>query len=112
MKYFSPSTKGFYGLEHQENKPNDCVEITDDEYNKVQSYDAILYELSSDINGKPILVNKIDNRTYDEKRKIEYPHFGEQLDMLWHAIDNENLNKTSEFYNVLKSIKSKYPKGT
>ena len=41
MRYFSPSTKGFYGEEHGSNKPNDCVEVTQAEYDAVQSYDAI-----------------------------------------------------------------------
>ena len=104
MKYFSPSTKGFYGLEHQENKPNDCVEITDEDYKRVQSYDAVLYQLSSDINGKPILIDKIDDRAYTQKRQQEYPSIVDQLDTLYHG-----------GYDAWKAsidvVKNKYPKG-
>lgn len=47
-----------------------------------------------------------------QDRKNEYPEIGEQLDMLYHAIDNDSdlKNKFSNFYNSLKSIKEKYPK--
>ena len=68
MKYFSLSTKAFYGEEHGNNKPNDCVEVTEQEYDAVKSYDAIAKELSCDANGKPILVDKVDDRTYQQKR--------------------------------------------
>ena len=45
-------------------------------------------------------------------RKDEYPDIGEQLDMLYHAIDADSDLKTkfSSFYNTIKSVKEKYPK--
>ena len=49
-------------------------------------------------------------KTYAEKRKTEYPDIGDQLDMLWHAIDAGTLDKTSDFYTSLKATKDKYPK--
>ena len=48
---------------------------------------------------------------YGERRKAEYAPIPEQLDMLWHAIDLDTLDKTSDFYNNLKAVKDKYPKG-
>jgi hypothetical protein len=54
---------------------------------------------------------RYDNVGYDVKRRREYPKMGEQLDMLWHAIDLDTLDKTSDFYNNLKAVKEKYPKG-
>ncbi len=54
---------------------------------------------------------RYDNASYDIKRIREYPKMGEQLDMLWHAIDLDTLDKTSDFYNNLKAVKDKYPKG-
>jgi hypothetical protein len=47
---------------------------------------------------------------YEIKRKREYPVIGEQLDLLWHAIDDGTLDKTSDFYTSLKATKDKYPK--
>ena len=49
-------------------------------------------------------------KTYSDKRKAEYPSIGDQLDMLWHAIDDGTLDKTSTFYTSLKATKDKYPK--
>ena len=43
-------------------------------------------------------------------RSQSYPPIGEQLDMLWHAIDEEKLDKTSKFYTTLKLVKDVYPK--
>ena len=39
-----------------------------------------------------------------------YPSVDKQLDMLWHAIDEGALDKTSDFYVQIKAIKDKYPK--
>lgn len=49
-------------------------------------------------------------KTYAEKRALAYPKLGNQLDMLWHAIDTNTLDNTSDFYTSLKSVKDKYPK--
>jgi len=51
-----------------------------------------------------------DAKEYQREREPEYPSIKEQLDMLWHAIDEDALNKTSDFYTALKSIKDQYPK--
>jgi hypothetical protein len=47
---------------------------------------------------------------YQLPRKKSYPQIGDQLDMLWHAIDNGTLNKTSDFYTAIKAVKDTYPK--
>ena len=52
-----------------------------------------------------------NQKSHSDKRKTEYPPIPEQLDMLWHAIDLDTLDKTSDFYNNLKAVKDKYPKG-
>ena len=43
---------------------------------------------------------------------MQYPSVGEQLDLLWHAIDADaDLKvKLAGFYNAIKAIKDKYPK--
>ena len=48
---------------------------------------------------------------YQRDRKKQYPFLGDQLDMLWHAIDNGTLNKTSDFYTAIKAVKDAHPKG-
>jgi hypothetical protein len=47
---------------------------------------------------------------YKNIRKQNYPKLEEQLDMLWHAIDQGTLDKESEFYTVIKSVKNQFPK--
>lgn len=49
-----------------------------------------------------------DAKEYQRNRA--YPLIEEQLDMLWHAIDNNSLDKTCEFYTTLKAIKDGVPK--
>ena len=51
-----------------------------------------------------------DSKQYQRDRQPEYPAIGEQLDLLWHAIDDGTLDKTSDFYTSLKATKDKYPK--
>ena len=41
-----------------------------------------------------------------------YPKLSEQLDALWHDIDNGTLDKTGEFYNLLKTVKDSHPKSS
>jgi hypothetical protein len=47
---------------------------------------------------------------YKNYRKQKYPLLEEQLDMLWHSIDNGVLDKNSDFYKKIKSIKDEFPK--
>ena len=43
-------------------------------------------------------------------REREYPSIGDQLDMLWHAMDQGSLTQVEPFYTKIKEIKDKYPK--
>jgi len=47
---------------------------------------------------------------YYGKRKIEYPSIEEQLDMMWHSMDEDETKRIEPFYSFIKSIKDKYPK--
>ena len=54
--------------------------------------------------------HETNTSTLTEEAKIGYPNIGEQLDMLWHAIDGDALDKTSDFYIKLKKVKDDNPK--
>ena len=58
------------------------------------------------------LTDEWNNAEYQRVRKELYPDIGEQLDMLWHAIDNGVLDKTSDFYTTLQAVKTNNPKPT
>ena len=64
----------------------------------------------ADIEAK---MNEMSNKSnYAQQRRNAYPKIGDQLDMLWHSID-QNPKLTSEyfdFYESIKAVKVKYPK--
>ena len=68
-----------------------------------------------DANGNPVTYNEATVQAYIDanayKAQRQYPSLGDQLDMLWHAIDNGTLNKTSDFYTAIKAVKDAHPKG-
>ena len=50
--------------------------------------------------------------TFSQSRKTEYPSIAEQLDLLWHDIDNGLFGesaKTGTWYLAVKAVKDKYP---
>ena len=56
--------------------------------------------------------NIIPTPAYVAQRKSAYPSIGDQLDMLWHSIDQNPSLKSEyfEFYEAIKAIKVKHPK--
>ena len=54
----------------------------------------------------------VEAKPYIAKRKLAYPYIGDQLDMLWHAIDQdaELKGKYFDFHQAILAVKSKYPK--
>ena len=51
-----------------------------------------------------------DSKEYSRNRRKEYPEIGDQLDMLWHGMDDGTLTKVDSFYNAIKTVKDKYSK--
>jgi hypothetical protein len=47
---------------------------------------------------------------YKTDRAVSYPSVGDQLDMIWHAMDSGDFPKIDSFYNEIKAVKDKYPK--
>ena len=43
-------------------------------------------------------------------RMLAFPSIGEQLDLLYHDIENDKLDKTGEFYKSIKAVKDANPK--
>ena len=64
--------------------------------------------------GVAALQSDWDAKDYARDRVTEYPSTGDQLDMLWHAIDTGDWTaakvKLTSFYTELKAVKDKYPK--
>ena len=65
-------------------------------------YDAKMLEMA----------NEPEQSDYVQQRRNAYPEIGDQLDMLWHSIDQDEELKTKyfNFYQAIKSVKIKHPK--
>ncbi len=49
---------------------------------------------------------KLASTAYIEQRQRAYPPIGEQLDMLWHSMDRDEIQgKGTPFYNSIKLVK-------
>ena len=67
----------------------------------------------ADIEAKMVkMANEPEQSNYAQARKNAYPEIGDQLDMLWHSIDQNPKLKSEyfEFYEAIKAIKVKHPK--
>jgi hypothetical protein len=53
------------------------------------------------------IVHKV---SYTDLRARNYPAIQEQLDMLWHGMNDGKVNKIEPFYSEIKAIKDKFPK--
>ena len=94
------------------------------QYEIAMSGGEITYNRWWDPNGlKPPTRKEVDEEyAYQEKlakhyqyaydRCGEYPDGFEQLDMLWHSINNGVELKDSDWFKVVERIKNKYPKPT
>jgi hypothetical protein len=85
------------------------VSVNAEDLNQITWHDGTAVIPKVDIEAKIVeLKTAYDAKEYQRQR--EYPAIGDQLDMLWHAIDDGTLDKTSDFYTSLKVTKDKYPK--
>jgi len=82
------------------------VDMTAEEIAARQAEEAWLEEQSK--NNETIT----EQAPYINQRKNAYPAIGDQLDMLWHSIDQDPQLKTKyfDFYEAIKAVKVKYPK--
>jgi len=52
---------------------------------------------------------KID-QDYRTERVKNYPDIGDQIDALWHAMDQGLMPNIEPMYSEIKAVKDKYPK--
>ena len=96
----------------RELRPDANWALRGETYEGIEWHDDVATKPSeSEVETKLIEVaNKWELNEYKRLRAIQYPALREQLDMLWHAIDNGTLNKTSDFYTAIKAVKDAHPK--
>jgi hypothetical protein len=65
---------------------------------------------AKNVNGQVVYVPYQPVLDYRQKRAMEYPALGDQMDMIWHSMDNGVTPKIEPFYSSIKAVKDKYPK--
>ena len=93
--------------------PNAEVVIIGEDINtcEIQWHNGTTPIPKADIEAKMVEVQaEYDANQYQRDRV--YPSIGDQLDMLWHSIDQNPKLKSEyfEFYEAIKAVKVKHPK--
>ena len=93
--------------------PNAEVSVSGDDINTIVWENGTTPIPKADIEAKMNeMANEPEQSQYAQQRRNAYPEIGNQLDMLWHSIDQdaELKQKYFDFYQAIKSVKVKYPK--
>ena len=95
--------------------PNAEVTVRGDDINtcEIEWHEGTTPIPKADIEAKMNeMANEPEQSKYAQQRRNAYPAIGDQLDMLWHSIDQdaELKQKYFDFYQAIKSVKVKYPK--
>ena len=91
--------------------PNASFEIKNNDINQITWHNNTTPISKADIEAKMVEVQAdYDAKQYQRDRV--YPSIGEQLDMLWHSIDQNPALKSQyfDFYEAIKAVKVKHPK--
>ena len=91
--------------------PTAEVSVSGDDINTIVWENGTTPIPVADIEAKMVeLQADYDAKQYQRDRV--YPSIGDQLDMLWHSIDQNPKLKSEyfEFYEAIKSVKVKHPK--
>ena len=93
--------------------PNAEVNVNADDINQITWLNGTTPIPKADIEAKMNeMGNEPEQSNYAQQRKNAYPEIGDQLDMLWHSIDQDPQLKSKyfDFYEAIKAVKVKYPK--
>ena len=91
--------------------PNAEVTVNADDINQITWLNGTTPISKADIEAKMVEVQAdYDAKQYQRDRV--YPSIGDQLDMLWHSIDQTPALKSQyfDFYEAIKAVKVKNPK--
>ena len=93
--------------------PNAEFTYQDNDIDSIQWLNGTTPISKADIEAKMNeMANEPEQSQYAEQRRNAYPAIGDQLDMLWHSIDQDPQLKSKyfDFYEAIKAVKVKYPK--
>ena len=91
--------------------PNAEVSVSGNDINTIEWHNGTTPISVSDIQVKMVEV-QADYDANQYQRDRVYPSIGDQLDMLWHSIDQDPALKSKyfSFYEAIKAVKVKHPK--
>ena len=93
--------------------PNAEIVLRGDDIDNIEWVNGTTPIPKADIEAKMNeMGNEPEQSNYAQQRRNAYPPIGDQLDMLWHSIDQnpELKQKYFNFYEAIKQVKVKYPK--
>ena len=93
--------------------PNAEVTVRGNDINNIKWHNGTTPIPKADIEAKMNeMANESEQSQYAEQRRNAYPEIGDQLDMLWHSIDQDPQLKSKyfDFYEAIKAVKVKHPK--
>ena len=93
--------------------PNAEIVLRGDDINNIEWVNGTTPIPKADIEAKMNeMGNEPEQSNYAQQRRNAYPEIGDQLDMLWHSIDQDPQLKSKyfDFYEAIKAVKVKYPK--
>ena len=76
----------------------------------VETKNDIAYNANNEVVSYNVAVVQahVDSFTYQTNRK--YPSIADQLDMLWHAMNNNEIPRANTFYTAIQTVKNAHPK--
>ena len=93
--------------------PNAVVTVSGNDVNNIEWHNGTTPISKADIEAKMNeMANEPEQSQYAQQRRNAYPAIGDQLDMLWHSIEQDPQLKSKyfDFYEAIKAVKVKYPK--
>ena len=94
--------------------PNAQVSVNAEDVNQITWHDGNPNSITNDaiLAKQTELQTAYDAKAYARTRASAYPSIGDQLDMLWHAIDDNSTLKTryADFHTAIKAVKDANPK--
>ena len=112
LQHFNVGLGQWYGWRKVDDDGNEIPNDQRMSYQHLIIYgDVAVKPTEQEINDK---MAEHDAQAYARTRETAYPSIGDQLDMLWHAVDTGDWTaakvKTTEFYTALKAVKDANPK--
>ena len=102
-----------YGKAIKSINPNaEFMIVGEDVYGNIEWLNGTVPISKADIEAKQAELEVSEGHIYPRANAFQYDlPMAEQLDKLFHDIDNGKLDKTGEFYTAIKSVKDNNPKG-